>query len=80
MIDRLPARYRTPLRLSELEGLPQQQVARRLGLSLSGVKSRVQRGRRQLKLMLLDCCHIEFDRAGSPMDYHQKAGNCRGCR
>ena len=35
---------------------------RLFGLSLSGMKSRVQRGRRQLKRMLDACCTIELDR------------------
>ena len=48
----------------ELEGLTQQTAAKRMGLSLSGMKSRVQRGRARLKQMLDDCCLIELDRRG----------------
>ena len=49
MMNALPEKYRLPLLLSELDGLPQKEVAKRLGLSLSAAKSRVQRGREQLK-------------------------------
>jgi RNA polymerase sigma-70 factor, ECF subfamily len=49
MIDQLNKEYREALMLVELEGLTQQAAAQRIGLSLSGMKSRVQRGRRQLK-------------------------------
>lgn len=58
----LPEPYREALVLTEFEGLTQKDLARRLGISLSGAKSRVQRGREQLKELLLDYCHREFGR------------------
>ncbi len=61
MMDQLAPEYRDALRLVELDGLTQQAAASKLGLSLSGMKSRVQRGRRQLKAMLHDCCLIQLD-------------------
>jgi RNA polymerase sigma-70 factor (ECF subfamily) len=61
MVDRLAPEYRTAVTLVELDGLTQQAAASKLGLSLSGMKSRVQRGRRQLKAMLHDCCLIQLD-------------------
>jgi RNA polymerase sigma-70 factor (ECF subfamily) len=45
-IDAMPAVYREAVRLSELEGHPHALIAERLGLSISGVKSRVQRAAR----------------------------------
>jgi RNA polymerase sigma-70 factor (ECF subfamily) len=68
MIYSLPEPYREALVLTEFEGLTQQQLADRLGLSLSGAKSRVQRGREQLKQMLHECCTFEFDRRGKVID------------
>lgn len=62
MIERLSKDYREAVTLVELEGLTQEAAAKRLGLSVSGMKSRVQRGRRQLKQMLDDCCLIQLDR------------------
>ena len=50
---------------SELEGLSQKEMAIRLGISYSGAKSRVQRGREKLKALFLECCHLEFSRDGS---------------
>ncbi|HOX57411.1 MAG TPA: RNA polymerase sigma factor SigZ [Candidatus Paceibacterota bacterium] len=64
MIYSLPELYREAVVLTELDGLTQQQLAKRLGISLSGAKSRVQRGRAQLKQMLDECCKFEFDRRG----------------
>jgi len=63
MIYGLPEPYRDALVLTEFEGLTQNELAKRLGISLSGAKSRVQRGREQLKEMLLDYCHREFGHA-----------------
>src|SRR5260370_14445930 len=39
MVDSLPDEYRQSLLLTEYEGLTQQELAERLGLSLSGAKS-----------------------------------------
>ncbi len=64
LIAEVPETYRTALVLSEIEGLPQREVAERLNLSLSGAKSRVQRGREKLRQRLLDCCEIETGRVG----------------
>ncbi len=80
MIDALPEPYREAIQLTELEGLTQKQLAARLGLSLTGAKSRVQRGRHLLRQNLLDCCRFEFDRRGRVIDCtpRQKEG-CPEC-
>ena len=44
-IEELPAHYRQAVMLAELQGLTQREVASKLGLSVSGAKSRVQRAR-----------------------------------
>ena len=69
MIDALPARYREAVQLSEIDGLPLRLVAETEGISLSGAKSRVQRGRKKLKDMLIDCCHIELSADNAVIDY-----------
>ena len=68
-IQNLPAPYRDALTLTEIEQLTQKQAARRLNLSLSGLKSRVQRGRSLLKRDLTRCCQIEIDRRGQVIDF-----------
>jgi RNA polymerase sigma-70 factor (ECF subfamily) len=62
LINSLPKNYRDALVLAEFEGLSHQQMAKRLGVSLTAAKSRVQRGREQLKNLLIDYCHHEFSR------------------
>lgn len=79
MIDTLPDIYRQPLLLSEISGMKQAEVAGQLGLSVSGAKSRIQRGRAMLKQSLLDCCHFEFDRRGSLIDYLPRQDCCEAC-
>lgn len=77
MIDTLPEIYRDTIILSELDGMPLKQIAHREGISVSAVKSRVQRGRRMLKTTLRDCCAFEFSRDGAIIDFWPKAdGNC----
>jgi len=81
MVDELAPAYRDALRWSELEGLPQREVARRLGLSWSGAKSRVQRARVLLRERIEACCRVLM--AGrSIIDFERRArhpADCRGC-
>jgi transcriptional regulator with XRE-family HTH domain len=72
----LPWPYQQALLLTEYEGLTQKELAQRLGLSFSGAKSRVQRARDQLRELLLECCHFEFDRRGTIIAYYP---NCERC-
>jgi len=79
MIELLPENYRDALILSELKGLTQREVAQAQGISLSGAKSRVQRGRALLKEMIIDCCQLEFDHNGRLCDYERKGKTCDAC-
>jgi len=63
-VARLPSPYREAITLTELEGLTQKEAAQMLGISLSGMKSRVQRGREKIRAMFEDCCRISLDARG----------------
>lgn len=76
LIDELPPLYRTPLLLSEVDGLPHAEVASRLGLTLTATKSRVRRGRLLLKKKLQDCCRLEFNRAGQLTECEPRRPDC----
>ena len=52
-LERLPARYREPIVLCHLEGLTQEQAARRLGWPIGTVQSRLARGRERLRHRLV---------------------------
>lgn len=77
-IAELPEDSREAVTQSELKGVRQTEIAERIGLSASGAKSRVQRGRKMLKESLLQCCHFEFDRRGNVIEYQVKT-DCTTC-
>lgn len=79
MIERLSRDYREAITLVEINGLTQQAAAEQMGLSLSGMKSRVQRGRKQLKQMLDGCCRIELDRRRAVVGYEVRDAGCDSC-
>ena len=76
MVRSLPEVDRQALVLTEYQGLTQKELAERLGLSVSGAKSRVQRARGKLKHQLLECCHFELDRRGHIIDYQPRCHSC----
>ena len=78
MTEALPEKYREAVRLADVEGLPLREVADRLGLSLSGAKSRVQRGRAMLGEVLRACCEVEFGPDGRAVEYRPHARRCNG--
>jgi len=78
-IENLPDRYRDAVNLYELQGVSQAEIAERLGISLSGAKSRVQRGREKLKQVLDRCCRFDLDRRGNVLSCEPKAGGCSYC-
>jgi RNA polymerase sigma-70 factor (ECF subfamily) len=67
-VARLPSPYREAITLTELQGLTQKDAAEMLGTSLSGMKSRVQRGREKIRAMFEDCCEISVDCRGRVVD------------
>jgi RNA polymerase sigma-70 factor, ECF subfamily len=77
----LPSPYRETLTLTELEGTTQQDAAEMMGVSVSGLKSRVQRGRTRLRKLLEDCCEIALDARGRVIGCEPRAdGRLRtGC-
>lgn len=67
-VARLPSPYREAITLVELEGLTAREAAEMSGISASGMKSRVQRGRAQLRQLLEECCEIALDARGKVTD------------
>lgn len=76
LLKTLPQKYRTVLELTELEGLPHKEVAAQLGLSVSGVKTRAQRGRALLRGELEACCRIETDRRRGVRGFERRGEDC----
>lgn len=80
MLRQLQPTYREAVTLTDLEGITQAEAAERVGVSLSGMKSRVQRGRRQLKAVLEACCRVDLDHRGSIVGYEpREPDSCTRC-
>ena len=75
MVRQLPDDYRQAIELTELAGMTQIAAAAQVGLSVPGMKSRVQRGRARLRAMLLRCCEIETDRHGHVLHFTTREGS-----
>ena len=80
MVTRLAEPYREAIVFTSVQGLTQTAAAKRAGVSVSGMKSRVQRARAQLKDMLLRCCEVQIDRRRGVSDYHPRdPAGCGTC-
>ncbi len=75
----LPSPYREAVTLVELEGLTTREAADMVGISVSGMKSRVQRGREQLRRMFDQCCEIALDARGKVTEFTPRAPRCGSC-
>jgi len=78
LVAQLPHIYRDALDRVDLAGQTHYAAAAEVGISTSGMKSRVQRARRQLKELLTGCCAVKVDRLGVVASYHPSTGTC-GC-
>lgn len=79
MLERLPPAYREAVELTAIDGVSQTDAAKRLGLSVSGMKSRTQRGRAELRKVLLRCCEVDFDRRGGVAGFRSRTEDGSGC-
>jgi RNA polymerase sigma-70 factor (ECF subfamily) len=75
MLEALAPRYRRALELTELSGRAQAEAARELGISVSGMKSRVQRARAQLAREYHRCCRISFDARNAPVEVYPRSSS-----
>jgi RNA polymerase sigma-70 factor (ECF subfamily) len=79
LMSGLSANDQDALRLVELQGLQQAQAAERLGMSVSGMKSRVQRARSRLRDAIEECCRIELGRRGDVVSASPWPGTSGPC-
>ena len=78
MLDTLAPVYRDALRQVELENRRQVDVAQELGIPISTLKSRVQRGRVLLRTAFVECCAIAQNRRGGISGFESRSQVCRG--
>ena len=69
VINQLPEKYREAVYWADIKGITQNELAEKLSISVSGAKSRVQRGRQKIKEIVLKCCDINADKYGNIVDY-----------
>lgn len=68
VVEGLSPHYREALTATEFEGLSQVAYAKRAGISIPAAKSRVQRGRREVRRIFEECCEVHADRYGNIVD------------
>lgn len=79
-VGRLNSPYREAITLVELQGLTAREAAAIIGVSVSAMKTRVQRGRAQLRRLLDACCEIALDARGKVIDYTPRSRPCATCK
>lgn len=78
-LSALPSDTAQMLRAIDIDGVKQKDYAAEQGLSYSTLKSRVQKGREELRAVFENCCHLSLDAQGNIMDYRAKSGSCEKC-
>ena len=78
-INALPKETSKLLREIDLKGQSQKDYAKSHGIGYSTLKSRVQKGRNQLRSLFEDCCHLSLDQHGAIIDFDPKSNNCEKC-
>ncbi len=79
LIEKLPEIYRSALILSEIKGLKQAKVAEVLNISVSGAKSRIQRGKRILQEGFMECCNYTLNEKGMLVGENMSLEECKVC-
>lgn len=78
-LDTLPPAQAAALRATDLGGQTQAEAAADAGVSVSGMKSRVQRGRARVRAALLACCAVELDVRGAVIGHTPRDCGCQTC-
>ena len=72
MLEFLPKEYAEPLKLADIDGIKQAEIAKKLNLTLTATKSRIQRARKLLKAEFITCCNFETDKSGNIISFEIK--------
>lgn len=75
-INQLDEKDRALIEKTSFENVSQKELAIQLGLSYSTTKSRVQRARKKLNTLFVQCCHIETDQYGNIIASSKENCNC----
>lgn len=78
-VQALPDETAKLLAAIDLEGKSQKEYAAMLGISYTTLKSRVQKGRSELRHVFDRCCEFELDQSGRLANYKPRSGTCDDC-
>lgn len=79
-MENIDPKYAEAVFWIDWQGMPQKEFAEKSGISLSGAKSRVQRGREHIKSLFNQCCEFEYDKRGKVIDYNRRSSSgCKNC-
>lgn len=78
-VDALPAEQSQLLDAVDLQGESQKRLAQKTGVSYSTLKSRVHKGRIELKKLFEQCCTLQLDKHGNLVDCEAKTVGCARC-
>ena len=73
-LERLPGAQREALELTTAGNLSQAEAAASAGISVPGMKSRVQRGSSTVRESVSSCCQFELDARGRPIAMESRDG------
>ena len=79
MIKELPYKYQEAIILSEINNKSQKEIAQKLNLTHSAIKSRVQRGRKLLKDNFDECCNLQINKSGQIVSGDLEMEHCSKC-
>ena len=72
LTEYLPTTYKEAIIESDYNGIQQNLLREKWGLSYSGTKNRVQRARKKLKETMLKCCEVKSDNQGNIVELVNK--------
>lgn len=72
LVEYLPETYKEAIIESDYKGMKQRVLGEKWGLSNSGSKTRIQRARKKLKAVLLNCCEVKSDNSGNIIELYNK--------
>jgi len=78
-IEKLTPEYKNAIQTTVIREISQKDYAEQLGISYSGTKSRVQRAKKQLHDLFINCCNVHIDKFGNIIDFEKKELCKCGC-
>jgi RNA polymerase sigma-70 factor (ECF subfamily) len=78
-INALPDETAALLTAIDIKEQSQKAYAEATGVSYSTLKSRVQKGRAELRALFEQCCHFSLDKQGNLADFDPKSDTCKNC-